>query len=75
MFRFLIERITREMLEKLILNICSELGLSLESFLVAQGYDGCSNMSGEHKGVAAQIRNKVPRAFFIHCHSHRLNLA
>ena len=63
------------MFEKIILNVCSELGLSLESFLVAQGNHGCSNMSGEHKGVAARVRNKVQRAFFIHCHIHRLNLA
>ena len=74
MFQFLIEK-TGEMLEKLILNVCSELGLSLESFLVAQGYEGCANMNGEHKVVTARIRNIVPRAFFIHCYTHRLNFA
>jgi hypothetical protein len=32
-------------------------------------------MSGEFKGVAARIRAEVPRAVYIHCSAHRLNLA
>ena len=49
MFQFLVEKTAGEIWEKLTLNLCNELGLSLESFFVAQGYDGCWNMSGEHK--------------------------
>ena len=50
-------------------------GLSLGTFLVAQGNDGASNMSGHIKGVAARIRSEVPRALYIHCLCHRLNLS
>ena len=64
-----------EALENLVRKVISNLGLSAESFLVGQGYDGGSNMSGELKGLAAGIRKSVPRALYIHCHSHRLNLA
>ena len=32
-------------------------------------------MSGQLKGVAIRIRKSIPRALYIHCHSHRLNLA
>lgn len=66
---------TGEALEILITSIISELGLSADQFLVGQGYDGASNMSGDKKGVAARIRSKIPRAFYMHCACHRLNLA
>jgi hypothetical protein len=48
-------------------------GLDVEN-VVAQGYDGAAVMSGVHKGVAARLRQRVPRAVNIHCHNHRLNL-
>jgi hypothetical protein len=60
---------------KVIVDSLGKLGLSAEDFLVGQGYDGGSNMSGEFKGVAARIRAKIPQAVYIHCHAHRLNLA
>jgi hypothetical protein len=53
---------TGEALESVALSAISDLGLSAESYLVGQGYDGCSNMSGIHNGVAARIRAKIPRA-------------
>lgn len=39
-----------------------------------QCYDGASTMSGHHTGVCTQIQ-KEPRAMFIHCMGHSLNLA
>lgn len=40
-----------------------------------QCYDGASNMSGIRGGVAKQLRDVEPRALFMHCHGHALNLA
>ena len=42
--------------------------------LVGQGYDGASTMAGHLSGVQKRIRHKYPRAIFVHCASHCLNL-
>jgi len=44
-------------------------------FLYGQGYDGASNMSGQFQGVQAHIRVKYPKAIYVHCAVHSLNLA
>ena len=40
-----------------------------------QCYDGASNMSGPRSGVAKQLHDEEPRALYLHCHGHALNLA
>ena len=40
-----------------------------------QCYDGASSMSGPRSGVAKQLRDEEPRALYLHCHGHALNLA
>ncbi len=40
-----------------------------------QCYDGASTMKGEKSGVATQLLNDEPRAVYIHCYGHALNLA
>jgi len=40
-----------------------------------QGYDGAANMSGKFKGVHTVIKNLYPKAIFVHCAAHSLNLA
>ena len=40
-----------------------------------QCYDGASNMTGVRNGVAKQIQDEQPNAFFTHCYGHSLNLA
>ena len=42
--------------------------------LVAQTYDGASVMSFELNGVQAKIKEDVPKAMFLHCYAHKLNL-
>ncbi|CAF1470107.1 unnamed protein product [Adineta steineri] len=38
-------------------------------------FDGASVMGGKHAGVQAILREKfMPKALYIHCHVHRLNL-
>ena len=39
-----------------------------------QAYDGASNMSGCLNGVASQIQKEQPKAHYIHCVAHSLNL-
>jgi hypothetical protein len=56
-----------------IIHFLRNFGLNLNN-LVGQGYDGCSAMSGIHNGVQAIIKNEFPKAVFVHCSSHRLNL-
>ena len=40
-----------------------------------QCYDSASNMSGPKSGVAKKLRDEEPRALYLHCHGHALNLA
>jgi hypothetical protein len=43
--------------------------------LRGQCYDGASVMSGRLNGVAAQLREWQPKATYIHCFAHSLNLS
>ena len=42
---------------------------------VSQCYDGASVMSGSLTGVCTRILQDNPKAIYIHCHAHKLNLA
>ncbi|XP_022177819.1 zinc finger MYM-type protein 1-like [Myzus persicae] len=66
--------LTGENLTRIILEECEKLGLDLNK-LIGQGYDGAGNMSGQFNGVQSRIRQLYPKAVFVHCASHRLNLA
>jgi hypothetical protein len=39
-----------------------------------EGYDNGENMHGKHSGLQNKIRNINPRAFFVPCVCHSLNL-
>jgi hypothetical protein len=39
------------------------------------GYDGCATMSGCISGVATRIREKAPKAIYVHCLAHQLHLS
>ena len=54
--------------------ILSQLGINL-TMLRAQAYDGASNMRGRYSGVATRIKELEPRAIYIHCYCHLLNLS
>ena len=41
----------------------------------SQAYDGAGNMAGEEKGCATRFQEHAPRAPYLHCASHCLNLA
>ncbi|MGH0172884.1 UNVERIFIED_CONTAM: hypothetical protein FKN15_072608 [Acipenser sinensis] len=40
-----------------------------------QCYDGASNMPGKFTGLQARVKEQEPRAGFVHCDAHSLNLA
>uniref|UniRef100_A0A6I8SVT0 TTF-type domain-containing protein n=1 Tax=Xenopus tropicalis TaxID=8364 RepID=A0A6I8SVT0_XENTR len=56
-----------------IMEQCIKFGLNMDK-LYGQGYDGCSTMAGKEGGVQAKIKEKYPRAIFVYCASHKLNL-
>lgn len=39
-----------------------------------QCYDGASNMAGARSGVQAVVQRDAPKAMYVHCAAHRLNL-
>lgn len=63
-----------EVLYELIQDAVKELKLDMAN-IVGEGFDGASNMSGKHNGVAARMKECSPLALYVHCYGHRLNLA
>lgn len=53
-------------------NIISEH--DLDSKLVAQTFDGAAVMAGHTNGLKAKVLENYPKAIFVHCFSHKLNL-
>ena len=60
-------------LSQKILEGIKSIGLQIEDCR-GQGYDGASAMSSITKGVAGNILKVNPKAKYMHCASHRLNL-
>ncbi|XP_050064151.1 52 kDa repressor of the inhibitor of the protein kinase-like [Aphis gossypii] len=61
-------------LASVILENLKNHGINLEK-MVGQGYDGAAAMSGHLNGVQAIVRRTFPRALYVHCSAHSLNLA
>jgi hypothetical protein len=64
---------TGEGLSELILTHLEKLGFELK-WLRGQGYDNGANKKGVRKGVQNKILEKYPRAFYVPCACHSLNL-
>ncbi|KAF2895903.1 hypothetical protein ILUMI_10275 [Ignelater luminosus] len=58
----------------LTLEQCAKLGLDMNE-CVGQGYDGAANTAGHINGVQTRISSQYPKAIYIDCVNHRLNLA
>ena len=69
-----VERITGVVLAQAILQRLATWNLP-HSNIRGQCYNGASNMAGARSGSLAVIQQKVPKAVYFHCASHRLNLA
>ena len=61
-------------LVNIVKDVLLRLNLSIENCR-GQCYDGAANMRGCRTGVAKQITDMEPRAIFLHCYGHALNLA
>lgn len=57
-----------------ILNRLAEWKLPIAN-LRGQCYDGASNMSGARSGCKSIVMREAPKAMYVHCAAHRLNLA
>ena len=68
------DRTDADSLVKLIKDVLIRLCLPLQHCR-GQCYDGASNMSGRRSGVATRIQLEEPRALYVHCMGHSLNLA
>ncbi|XP_057530181.1 uncharacterized protein LOC130808727 [Amaranthus tricolor] len=60
-------------LKNAIMSLLMEHSLS-PSMIRGQGYEGASNMRGEINGLKTLIMNDTPRAYYIHCFAHQLQL-
>ncbi|XP_035714900.1 zinc finger MYM-type protein 1 [Folsomia candida] len=65
---------TGESIFEVIQDVITRFGLDFSN-LPGQCYDGASNMSGKCIGVQSRIQNIEPRALYVHCMNHSLNLA
>lgn len=70
---FHVDHITGKFIATTILQAIEKLGLSIEN-VVGQSYDGAPNMSSEKIGVQTRIKKYAPKALYVHCNSHCLNL-
>lgn len=69
-----LESTTGEVLGETLLKGLEECNLEIKD-LRGQGYDGASAMSGKVKGAQAVVQKRCPKAVYVHCASHSLNLA
>ena len=69
-----VELIQANVLVEVLKDTMVRLNLSLQNCR-GQCYDGAANMAGSRNGVATQIASEEPRAIFVHCYGHALNLA
>ena len=73
-FLQVVERITSRILGEAILKWLRTHQLSLVN-LHGQCYDGASNMSGARSECKSIVQQEAPAAIYVHCASHRINLA
>ncbi|XP_043220535.1 zinc finger MYM-type protein 1-like [Amphibalanus amphitrite] len=60
-------------LHKVVCDVVTRCQLDMDK-LRAQCYDGAANMSGAFSGLQALIKADQPKALFVHCAAHRMNL-
>ena len=68
------ESTTGQAISQMILGKLREFALRPEERLQGQGYDGAGNMAGSMRGCPARITEECPKALYMHCSSHCLNL-
>lgn len=61
-------------LKNAIYSVLAHYNLDVQN-IIAQGYDGASNMRGEFNGLQALIVKDCKSAYYVHCFAHQLQLA
>ena len=69
-----VESINADALVRCLKDTMLRMNLSIHNCR-AQCYDGAANMCGSRSGASTQICAEEPRAIFVHCYGHALNLA
>ncbi|KAL4108065.1 hypothetical protein QTP88_018322 [Uroleucon formosanum] len=69
-----IHSLTGKDIPSTIVNGLNSCGIDCSN-MYGQGYDGASNMSGRFKGTQKIVRETCPKALYVHCAAHSLNLA
>ncbi|CAN0881724.1 Zinc finger MYM-type protein 1 [Linum grandiflorum] len=69
-----VAKTSAETLKETICDVLSQYYLQVEK-LRGQGYDGASNISGQFNGLKALFLRDCSYAYFVHCFTHRLQLA
>ena len=61
-------------LYELVKRVINQMNLQLAN-IVGECFDGAANMKGVKKGLATLMKETSPRALYVHCYGHLLNLA
>lgn len=64
---------TAETLYTVVTDMLTRCTLPLE-LCRGMAFDGAANMQGKQKGLVTRIKQQVPKAVFVHCFAHCLNL-
>ena len=68
-----VQSTTGEALEKEVISMLNTNNLSIDD-MRGQGYDRAANMSGIYNGLQSRLQRQNPKALYVHCHAHCLNL-
>ncbi|XP_007945856.1 zinc finger MYM-type protein 1 [Orycteropus afer afer] len=68
------EEITGTNLHKIIKTYLQQIGVDLKN-IRGQAYDSTINLRGKFNKIAAEFKKEDPRALYIHCYAHFLDLA
>ena len=72
-YRLCGDETTGNAIRVLIINLVRDLGLTMDNCR-GQSYDGAGNMAGRYVGASTLIQHQFPKAIYVHCMNHRLNL-
>lgn len=72
-YRLCGDETTGNAIRVLIIYLVRDLGLTMDNCR-GQSYDGAGNMAGRYVGASTLIQHQFPKAIYVHCMNHRLNL-
>lgn len=47
------------------------VGITEDTVVIGQSYDGASNMAGKHNSVQVKLQQIWSKAYFVHCYAHK----